>query len=169
MPIHYYYRSLNFAALTTLYREADIALITPLRDGMNLVAKEYIAGKEDSKSGVLILSELAGAVDELNDGALTVNPQSVQEIEAALIQALEMSPEEQRQRMEIMQRKLKQYDVKHWAATFINEQKKLKERSMIANTIDVTDESLVAVKDRYNAAGKRLLFIDYDGTMMDFP
>lgn len=168
MPIHYYYRSLNFAALTTLYREADIALITPLRDGMNLVAKEYIAGKEDSKSGVLILSELAGAVDELNDGALTVNPQSVQEIEAALIRALEMSPEEQRQRMEIMQRKLKQYDVKHWAATFINEQKKLKERSMIANTTDITDESLAKVIQDYRNAGKRLLFIDYDGTMMDF-
>ncbi|MEM6771897.1 MAG: bifunctional alpha,alpha-trehalose-phosphate synthase (UDP-forming)/trehalose-phosphatase, partial [Bacteroidota bacterium] len=146
MPIHYYYRSLNFAALTTLYREADIALITPLRDGMNLVAKEYIASKEDSKDGVIILSELAGAVDELNDGAITVNPQSVQEIEQALIQALEMSADEKRQRMEIMQKKLKQYDVKHWAATFIKEQQKLKDKSMIARTTHLENQTMDEVK-----------------------
>lgn len=168
MPIHYYYRSLNFAALTTLYREADIALITPLRDGMNLVAKEYIASKEDSKDGVLILSELAGAVDELNDGAITVNPQSVKEIERALIQALEMSSEEKRQRMEIMQKKLKQYDVKHWAATFIEEQQKLKDRSMIARTTHLENQTMEEVKNQYDAAGMRLLFIDYDGTLMGF-
>lgn len=168
MPIHYYYRSLNFAALTTLYKEADIALITPLRDGMNLVAKEYIASKEDSKTGVLILSELAGAVDELNDGALTVNPQSGNAIEEALVRALEMPEEEQRQRMEIMQRKLKHYDVKHWAATFINQQKLLMDRSMTDNTAQITDETIKEVKSRYTGAGKRLLFIDYDGTLMDF-
>lgn len=168
MPIHYYYRSLNFAALTTLYREADIALITPLRDGMNLVAKEYIASKEDSKDGVIILSELAGAVDELNDGAITVNPQSMQDIERALIRALEMSPEEKRQRMEIMQKKLKQYDVKHWAATFIKEQQKLKDRSMIARTTHLENQTMDEVKNQYDAAGKRLLFIDYDGTLMGF-
>ena len=168
MPIHYYYRSLNFAALTTLYKEADIALITPLRDGMNLVAKEYIASKEDSKSGVIILSELAGAVDELNDGALTVNPQSRNDIEAALLQALEMSAEEQRQRMEIMQRKLKQYDVKHWAATFIQEQRSLKEKNTTMRTALMTEDSVKEVHQRYHEAGKRLLFIDYDGTLMDF-
>lgn len=168
MPIHYYYRSLNFAALTTLYKEADIALITPLRDGMNLVAKEYIAGKEDSKDGVIILSELAGAVDELNDGAITVNPQSMQEIEQALIQALEMSSEEKQQRMEIMQKKLKRYDVKHWAATFIKEQQKLKDKSMIARTTHLENQTMTAVKEQYDAAEKRLLFIDYDGTLMGF-
>ncbi|MCX8212811.1 MAG: bifunctional alpha,alpha-trehalose-phosphate synthase (UDP-forming)/trehalose-phosphatase, partial [Lewinella sp.] len=103
MPVHYYYRSLNFAALTTLYKEADIALITPLRDGMNLVAKEYVAAKEDSKKGVLILSEMAGAVYELNYGAITVNPQSHKDIENALLEALKMNEEEQRFRMETMQ------------------------------------------------------------------
>ncbi len=168
MPIHYYYRSLNFAALTTLYREADIALITPLRDGMNLVAKEYIAAKEDSKRGVLILSEMAGAVYELNDGAISVNPQSPQEIESALLEALEMSGEEQRLRMEIMQMKLKQYDVKHWAATFIKEQKKLKDKNKMANTTHLAHSELDAVLDKYRAADKRLLFIDYDGTLMGF-
>ncbi len=168
MPVHYYYRSLNFAALTTLYKEADIALITPLRDGMNLVAKEYVAAKEDSKQGVLILSEMAGAVYELNDGAITVNPQSHQDIESALLEALEMSEEEQRQRMEIMQAKLKRYDVKQWAANFINQQHKLKDKNRMANTTHLSGEPLQAVKNNYDQAKERLLFIDYDGTLMGF-
>ena len=168
MPIHYYYRSLNFAALTTLYKEADIALITPLRDGMNLVAKEYVAAKEESKRGVLILSEMAGAVYELNDGAITVNPQSAKEIEDALVEALEMDLDEQRVRMEEMQEKLRQYDVKHWAATFIKEQKKLKEKNKMHHTTHLTEDALEVVADSYEQAGKRLLFIDYDGTLMSF-
>ncbi len=168
MPIHYYYRSLNFASLTTLYKEADIALITPLRDGMNLVAKEYVAAKEDSKSGVLILSEMAGAVYELNDGAITVNPQSNKDIENALLDALKMSPEEQRTRMESMQHKLKRYDVKHWAATFIKEQKKLKDKQRMRLTTHLSGEALEAVTNQYRQAENRLLFIDYDGTLMGF-
>ncbi|THH41350.1 bifunctional alpha,alpha-trehalose-phosphate synthase (UDP-forming)/trehalose-phosphatase [Neolewinella litorea] len=168
MPIHYYYRSLNFAALTTLYKEADIALITPLRDGMNLVAKEYIAAKDDTKRGVLILSEMAGAVYELNDGAITVNPQSANEIEAALIEALEMDVDEQRRRMEEMQEKLKQYDVKHWAATFIREQQKLKEKNKMHHTTHLSAEALDVVAESYEQAAHRLLFIDYDGTLMSF-
>ncbi|WP_020571419.1 bifunctional alpha,alpha-trehalose-phosphate synthase (UDP-forming)/trehalose-phosphatase [Neolewinella persica] len=168
MPIHYYYRSLNFAALTTLYREADIALITPLRDGMNLVAKEYVAAKEDSKRGVLILSEMAGAVYELNDGAITVNPQSHQEIEEALLEALEMSGEEQQLRLELMQVKLKRYDVKHWAATFIKEQKKLKDKNRMTNTTHLGGDALDEVLKKYQEAEERLLFIDYDGTLMNF-
>ncbi|PPK86650.1 trehalose 6-phosphate synthase/phosphatase [Neolewinella xylanilytica] len=168
MPIHYYYRSLNFAALTTLYKEADIALITPLRDGMNLVAKEYVAAKEESKRGVLILSEMAGAVYELNDGAITVNPQSSQDIQDALVKALEMSVEEQRERMIEMQEKLRQYDVKHWAATFIKEQKKLKEKNKMHSTTHLSEAALDVVADSYEQAGQRLLFIDYDGTLMSF-
>ncbi len=168
MPIHYYYRSVNFAALTTLYKEADIALITPLRDGMNLVAKEYIAAKDESKRGVLILSEMAGAVYELNDGAITVNPQSSKEIENALVEALEMDVEEQERRMTEMQEKLRQYDVKHWAATFIKEQQKLKEKNKMHNTTHLSEEALDAVAESYEQAGTRLLFIDYDGTLMGF-
>ena len=168
MPIHYYYRSLNFASLTTLYKEADIALITPLRDGMNLVAKEYVAAKEDTKDGVLILSEMAGAVHELNDGALTVNPQSNKDIEDALIQAMEMPADEKRQRMENMQDKLKRYDVKHWAATFIDQQRKLKESNITGMTTHLAGDTLEQVQQHYTKAKKRLLFIDYDGTMMGF-
>ena len=168
MPIHYYYRSLNFAALTTLYKEADIALITPLRDGMNLVAKEYIASKEDTKRGVLILSEMAGAVYELNDGAITVNPQSSKEIQQALVDALEMPLDEQEERLINMQEKLRQYDVKHWAATFINEQQKLLQKNKMHHTTHLSGEALEAVAESYERAENRLLFIDYDGTLMDF-
>ena len=168
MPIHYYYRSLNFAALTTLYKEADIALITPLRDGMNLVAKEYVAAKDESQRGVLILSEMAGAVYELNDGALTVNPQSAKEIEDALVEALEMDIDEQQRRLREMQEKLRQYDVKHWAATFIKEQQKLKEKNKMHNTTHLSEEALAAVAESYEQAETRLLFIDYDGTLMGF-
>ena len=168
MPIHYYYRSVNFAALTTLYKEADIALITPLRDGMNLVAKEYVAAKEDTKRGVLILSEMAGAVYELNDGALTVNPQSSRDIQQALVQALEMPLEEQEQRLLDMQEKLRQYDVKHWAATFIKEQQKLQQKNKMHHTTHLSGEALDAVAESYEQADRRLLFVDYDGTLMDF-
>ena len=168
MPIHYYYRSVNFAALTTLYKEADIALITPLRDGMNLVAKEYVAAKEDTKRGVLILSEMAGAVYELNDGALTVNPQSSRDIQHALVEALKMPLEEQEQRLLQMQEKLRQYDVKHWAATFIKEQQKLQLKNKMHHTTHLSGEALDAVAESYEQADQRLLFVDYDGTLMDF-
>jgi trehalose 6-phosphate synthase/phosphatase len=167
MPIQYFYRSLDFGDLTTLYKVADIALITPLRDGMNLVAKEFIASKEASKKGVLILSEMAGAHNELND-SITVNPQDRQDITNALLQALTMDEAEQRQRLEGMQVKLKQHDVRNWAATFINEQKKLME-SQKENIIKRIDRDLrKAIVKEYHDAENRLIILDYDGTLMPF-
>ncbi|MEM7572584.1 MAG: bifunctional alpha,alpha-trehalose-phosphate synthase (UDP-forming)/trehalose-phosphatase [Bacteroidota bacterium] len=166
-PIHYFYRSLNFPALMKLYQEADIALITPLRDGMNLVAKEYIASKESNKQGVLILSEMAGAVHELTD-AITVNPQDRSDIDRALVEALEMPLEEQERRLVSMQEKLRIYDVKNWAANFIGEQQKLKQKSQMQAATQLRDNALVEVTDSYSQSNKRLLFIDYDGTLMGF-
>ncbi len=167
VPIQYFYRSLDFGDLTTLYKVSDIALITPLRDGMNLVAKEFVASKEDSKKGVLILSEMAGAHNELNDG-LSVNPQDRQDITKALLKALTMPEAEQRSRLESMQEKLRKYDVRNWAATFINEQKKLME-SQRENIIKRVDRELrkAIVKD-YHEAENRLVILDYDGTLMPF-
>ncbi|NRA48357.1 MAG: bifunctional alpha,alpha-trehalose-phosphate synthase (UDP-forming)/trehalose-phosphatase, partial [Phaeodactylibacter sp.] len=166
-PIQYFYRSLDFGDLTTLYHVADIALITPLRDGMNLVAKEFVASKEASKKGVLILSEMAGAHHELND-SITVNPQDRQDITNALLQALTMEESEQRKRLEIMQTKLKQHDVRNWAATFINEQKKLME-SQKENIVKRIDRELrKAIVNEYHQAKSRLIILDYDGTLMPF-
>ncbi len=167
MPVQYYYRSLNFGELTTLYKEADIAMITPLRDGMNLVAKEYIASKEESKTGVLILSEMAGASEELTE-ALIVNPQDQQQMVQKLVQALEMPVAEQTERLEKMQTNLKKYDVRQWAANFIKAQKKLMKKSKAKQTQTLLDTDLTSVLADYQAAKERLLILDYDGTLMDF-
>ncbi len=93
MPIWYFYRSLPFNNLIELYNSCDIALITPVRDGMNLVAKEYLASRTDN-TGVLILSEMAGAYKEMNE-ALVINPNNKNEIAHAIKQALEMPVDEQ--------------------------------------------------------------------------
>ena len=89
---------------------ADVALITPLRDGMNLVAKEFVASSV-SRTGVLILSELAGAASELNE-ALLVNPTDIQDVANSIEKALNMPLQEQRHRMVLMQRRLQEYDDK---------------------------------------------------------
>lgn len=167
MPIRYFYRSLDFSELTTLYQVADIAMITPLRDGMNLVAKEYIASKEESKKGVIILSEMAGSANELTE-ALIVNPQDIEGMALTLKQALEMNEKEQRWRLEVMQKKLKKYDVKRWAVSFIDEQKKLKNTVKQRNTKHLNFAKRQELFERYQKAKSRLLMLDYDGTLMPF-
>jgi trehalose 6-phosphate synthase/phosphatase len=117
-PIQYIYRSLPFHSLLALYRISDVAMITPLRDGMNLIAKEYVATKTDGK-GVLILSEMAGAVEELRE-AIVVNPNSTEEIAEALKNALSMPEDEQIKRNRSMQERLQNYDIKFWANDFMN-------------------------------------------------
>lgn len=169
VPVQYLYRSLDFGSLATLYQESDIALITPLRDGMNLVAKEFIASKETSKRGVLILSEMAGASNELTD-ALSVNPQDRRSISNALLQALTMSEEEQAARLTRMQSKLKKYTVRRWAATFINEQKRLmyEQNERQGAKHKITRPNPDEILQTYRAAKHRLIILDYDGTLMDF-
>ena len=167
MPILYFYRSLDFSELTTLYQVSDIAMITPLRDGMNLVAKEYIASKEVSKKGVLILSEMAGSASELTE-ALIVNPQDMDDMVHALKQALEMNEKEQWWRLETLQERIKRYDVKKWAINFIEEQKKLKQIVKQRNTKHLNVQKQQEVFDRYANANSSLLMLDYDGTLMGF-
>ena len=166
-PIQYYYRSFDFADLTALYKAADIALITPLRDGMNLVAKEFIASKETSKRGVLILSEFAGAATELSD-ALIVNPRDRKGMVKAIVQALDMSPEEQEERLVKMQQRLKKYTVKHWAENFITQQVGLLEirKTKISNLL-IPKKRQQLITD-YQKAKNRLIILDYDGTLMEF-
>jgi trehalose 6-phosphate synthase/phosphatase len=167
VPIQYFYRSLNFAELTTLYKVADIAMITPLRDGMNLVAKEYVAAKEKNKEGVLILSEMAGAANELNT-ALLVNPQDTNEMVEALHTALEMPLEEQASRLERMQERIKKYTVKNWAETFMNEQIRIMEERKGEHTNLLTEKDMDRLVAEYHQAKRRLVVLDYDGTLMDF-
>src|SRR5690554_561323 len=123
-PILYFYRSFSFEELIAMYDIADIALVTPLRDGMNLVAKEYLAAKGDH-TGVLILSEMAVAAIELQD-ALIINPNDNDEIEKAIMQALTMQEEEKRERMGRMQKQIAARTVKRWANDFVKEIQSIK-------------------------------------------
>lgn len=109
-PIYYFYRSFNFNELIAMYLNAEIALVTPLRDGMNLVAKEYLATQRENNA-VLILSEMAGAANELTD-AIIINPNDKKEIEDALVQALSMSDKEKGERLSQMQKLIARNDVK---------------------------------------------------------
>ncbi len=113
----YQYRHVPFKSLTALYAVSDVCLVTPLRDGMNLVAKEYVATKAD-RAGVLILSEMAGAAKELPE-AIIVNPNNRAEMAGALREALETPEEEQQKRNGVMHRRLRRYDVTRWAHDFL--------------------------------------------------
>ncbi len=167
VPIRYYYRSFSFDSLCTLYRTAAIALVTPLRDGMNLVAKEYVASKEENPEGVLILSEMAGAANELQE-ALIINPNDNAEIVEALLMAMEMPVTEQRTRLQEMQRKLKRYDVKHWANNFIHQQMETKRIQQDRQTKVLSEGSRAQLISQYQAASSKLLLLDYDGTLVGF-
>lgn len=117
-PIQYLHQSVDRNELLALYRAADLMLVTPLRDGMNLVAKEFVAARND-ESGVLLLSEFAGAVDELAD-AVIVNPYDVAGAAAAMDRALRMEPEERRQRMRALRGVVFKKNVHVWANEFLD-------------------------------------------------
>jgi trehalose 6-phosphate synthase len=119
IPIVYMYRHLSREELVAYYRAADIALVTPLKDGMNLVAKEYCAAQVDYQ-GVLVLSEFAGAATELSCGALLVNPNDQQAIADALVAATRMPIGERKQRMQALRNALRENDVYDWAESFLS-------------------------------------------------
>ena len=118
-PIHYIHRSLEGVSLPGHYRAADVALVTPLKDGMNLVCKEYCATRLDG-DGVLILSEFAGAAAQLQVGAFLVNPFDVEGVANTLHAALHLSPAERRSRMRKLRRAVKEHDIYHWLDTFLD-------------------------------------------------
>jgi trehalose 6-phosphate synthase/phosphatase len=119
VPIWYLYRALPFETLAAYYRAADVCLVTPLRDGMNLVAKEYLASR-DAGDGVLVLSEMAGAAEELG-GSILVNPNNTDEIAEAIKEALSLGPKEQIRRNEPMRRRIEKNTVVRWAGDFLRE------------------------------------------------
>ncbi len=116
-PIYYVYRTLGRTQLLARYRTSEIALITPLRDGMNLVAKEYCASSVEN-NGVLILSEFAGAADQLGKGALLVNPYDVESTADAIYQAYVMESGERLRRMKLLRNEIRRHDVHHWLDSF---------------------------------------------------
>ncbi|SYZ74741.1 Bifunctional trehalose-6-phosphate synthase/phosphatase (Includes: Alpha,alpha-trehalose-phosphate synthase (UDP-forming); Trehalose-6-phosphate phosphatase) [Candidatus Zixiibacteriota bacterium] len=165
-PINYLYRSLPLEPLLATYGVSDIILVTPLRDGMNLIAKEYIASRTDGK-GVLILSEMAGAAKELRE-AIIMNPNNAEEIAAAISEALDMPESEQVRRNSIMQHRLARYDITRWAEEFIKTLFQVKEtqKQFDARLLRRTaGEKLVG---DYKSGRRRLIFLDYDGTLVPF-
>lgn len=167
VPIRYYYRSFPFASLSAMYRVADVALITPIRDGMNLVAKEFVASKQGGTPGVLIISEMAGAAGDLPE-AITINPLDADDIESALLRALEMPVEEQRHALGEMQKRLARYDVRHWADTFIKQQIETRRAQESRRSKLLAGAGRERLVTEYRAAKRRLLLLDYDGTLVGF-
>lgn len=165
-PIHYYYRSFPIEMLSALYYSADVCLVTPMRDGMNLVSKEYVASRIND-DGVLILSEMAGASKELID-ALIVNPNNTVEIADNIIRALNMPLEEQQRRMKQMRQMVIKFNISHWVKIFLDKLKEVKQlqRSMQTRYVGLgTGQSII---NRYAKTRNRILFLDYDGTLVDF-
>jgi trehalose 6-phosphate synthase len=116
--VHYLHQNMAMEELSALYRVGDVMLVTPLRDGMNLVAKEYAASRVDG-DGVLVLSEFAGAADELSEAVL-VNPHDREAVRRAMVEAASMEHDEARRRMASIRRALKSNDVNHWAQGFLS-------------------------------------------------
>ena len=116
--INYLHTSYSREELAALYLAADVMVVTPLRDGMNLVAKEYVACRTDLR-GSLVLSEFAGAADELRRGAFLVNPYDIDGMKQRLLQAMHAEPADQHRRMRSMRRRVLDYDVDRWAGDFL--------------------------------------------------
>ena len=164
-PIIYRYSNLSFEDLCALYQSADVGLITPIRDGMNLVAKEFIASQHDK--GVLILSELAGAANEMGE-AILVNPMDKGEVAQAIYTALTMPQSHQQQKLAILQKRLREYSVSHWVNDFLKQLDEVKEYQVSQKTKHITQAILDDIATRYRNATKRHLFLDYDGTLVPF-
>lgn len=165
-PISYQFQNLPFTEVCALYAEADVMLVTPIRDGMNLVAKEYVASKSDAP-GVLILSEMTGAIDELPE-SLGVNPNDAKSIECAIITALQMSTKEQQERLDAMQARLHDYPVTVWSADFLDTLKMVRKQQTTESYLNIGVTEVDAIKTAYTAAEKRLIILDYDGTLQTF-
>ncbi|MFB6342301.1 bifunctional alpha,alpha-trehalose-phosphate synthase (UDP-forming)/trehalose-phosphatase [Saccharicrinis sp. FJH62] len=165
-PIWYFYRSFPFESLIELYNSSAIALITPVRDGMNLVAKEYIATRTDNK-GVLILSEMAGATKELGE-ALIINPNNFEQIADTIYEALNMPEEEQIERNIMLKERLRRYNVERWANDFLEsliDTANYREKYLAKK---LSDPIIKSIKKDYDKALKRVIFLDYDGTLVGF-
>jgi trehalose 6-phosphate synthase/phosphatase len=165
MPIWFYFQTFSQESLTALYKYSDILLVTPLRDGMNLVAKEYIAARSDYQ-GMVVISETAGAASELGE-VVVVNPNDSNAIADGIKKALEMPVEDKIEINKVIHKRLRRYSVNFWAEEFIKsiDQCADNARQRITQNIDNNDSMVV---EAYAKAKKRIIFLDYDGTLVGF-
>lgn len=165
-PIRYFYRSLPFESLIELYCTCSIAMITPIRDGMNLVAKEYIACRIDD-TGVMILSEMAGVIKEMGE-AIIINPSNCEMVADSIKQALTMPVEEQKEKIRTIKNRIRSYDVYSWASTFVDTLESVETLQKKYNSKYIYPNVAKYLKERIAAAERRAVFLDYDGTLTPF-
>ncbi|MDG6224449.1 MAG: bifunctional alpha,alpha-trehalose-phosphate synthase (UDP-forming)/trehalose-phosphatase [Candidatus Thermoplasmatota archaeon] len=163
-PVSYINRFITYDRLMALYTSADICLVTPLRDGMNLIAKEYVASRNDEK-GMLVLSEMAGSAQEMGE-ALIVNPNDHDEVANAIFVALTMSEDEMRDRNRSMRRRLMRYDIRKWGEDFIREMEVVKKHNKVALSKRLSPEIRDGIIDEFRKKDRRLILLDYDGTLL---
>ena len=166
MPVWFFFRSFSQESLIALYRHSDVLLVTPLRDGMNLICKEYIATRTDYK-GMVVISETAGAASELGE-AVVFNANDYDAIARGLKKALEMPLKEKIARNKIMHQRIRRYNVEVWASDFLNALK----RTVMDSTHSIAQRSIEKdsklIETAYKKAQKRVLFLDYDGTLIGY-
>ncbi len=166
-PVQYVARPVSQEQLVGLYRTCDVMVVTPLRDGMNLVAKEFVASRVD-EDGVLVLSEFAGAADEMHE-ALLVNPYDLERVADALHTALQMNPDERRARMRSMRRRVLHDDAPRWARSFLGALEETESALPIEHErrtrTDLDGAVRRLVVRAAETASQRLLLLDYDGTL----
>ena len=163
VPLHAIFKSVSFTDLCALYAAADVGLVTPLVDGMNLVAKEFIACKQEH-TGTLILSEFAGAAQELFN-AITVNPYDVYGMADAIETAVRMAEATKKERMSKMYNRVTRYDAGYWVRTFLGD---LATRQRHDTELVSTHEQFATILSRFTRADSTACFIDYDGTLREF-
>ena len=166
MPIWFFYRQFTQEELIGFYRHSDVLLVTPLRDGMNLVAKEYIASRTDNQ-GMVVISETAGAAGELGESEI-VNATDRDGIAAGIKTALEMPLEEMVSRNKIMHHRLRRYNVDFWASDFLNALSRTVQYSHETIPYQNIDKDSSVIQTAYKQANNRVLFLDYDGTLVGF-
>jgi trehalose 6-phosphate synthase/phosphatase len=165
-PVVYFYRSFSVDELSALYAKAHICLVTPMRDGMNLVCKEFVASRQND-DGVLILSEMAGASKELVD-ALIVNPNNIVSIANAILEALNMPLQEQSRRMKMMKDIVMKFNISHWVKLFMNRLTEVKQMQQSMYAKRINSSTRFNIKKHYASANNRIIFLDYDGTLVGF-
>lgn len=165
-PIVYFYQGFPIEILSALYNMADVCLISSLRDGMNLVSKEYVASRNDNK-GVLILSEMAGASKELID-AIIVNPTNIFELKESIKEALNMPEDEEIMRMKAMRKMVFKFNIHHWVKIFMTRLSEIKEIQSSMEAKSLKGNVLETVLSSYKNAKNRLIILDYDGTLVGF-
>ncbi len=163
-PIEYMHKTVPFEELSAMYQVADVAFVAPVKDGMNLVAKEYVASHTNS-NGVLVLSETAGAAEELLD-AVMVNPKRPSTLVNGLVKALNMPKDELKPRLSRMQKQLSTHTIHDWVSTFMDT---LEQPDTVPGGVKQLNESAQQrLLDTFESSKKRLMMLDYDGTLARF-